>query len=44
MSGAVPAYKVIGNIYYVGEDTRFPPDHDHQGNILVNSNYERNVP
>ena len=40
-----PAYKVIGNIYYVGEDTHASllittP----QGHILINSNYERNVP
>jgi metallo-beta-lactamase class B len=40
-----PAHKVIGNIYYVGEDTHASflittP----QGNILINSNYERNVP
>jgi metallo-beta-lactamase class B len=40
-----PAYKVIGNIYYVGEDTHASllittP----QGHILINSNYEKNVP
>jgi len=40
-----PAHKVIGNIYSVGEDTHASflittP----QGHILINSNYERNVP
>jgi hypothetical protein len=40
-----PAHKIIGNIYYVGEDTHgsfliTSP----QGHILVNTNYERNVP
>ena len=40
-----PAHKVVGNIYYVGEDTHASflittP----QGHILINSNYERNLP
>jgi metallo-beta-lactamase class B len=40
-----PAHKIIGNIYYVGEDTHASflitsP----QGHILINSNYERNLP
>ena len=40
-----PAHKIIGNIYSVGENTHSSflittP----QGHILINSNYERNVP
>ena len=40
-----PAHKIVGNVYYVGEDTHASflittP----QGHILINSNYERNVP
>jgi metallo-beta-lactamase class B len=40
-----PAHKIIGNIYYVGEDTHASflitsP----QGHILINSNYEKNLP
>src|SRR6188472_2069604 len=42
---AFPPHKIIGNIYYVGTKTLtsfliVTP----QGNILVNSTYERNVP
>jgi metallo-beta-lactamase class B len=42
---AFPAHKIIGNIYYVGEDTHASflitsP----QGHILINSNYEKNLP
>ena len=43
--GPFPAHKIIGNIYSVGENTHSSflittP----QGHILINSNYERNVP
>ena len=45
MTTAFPPHKVIGNIYYVGTNSLavfliVTP----QGNILINSTYERNVP
>ena len=42
---AIPAFKIAGNLYYVGTaDLAVYLIHTPQGNIVINSNFEEDVP